>query len=334
MSRMFNTLKKWLQLFRAQTAPATICLIMLPYLMNADLFTLQSLILFMFCILIHWISFGQNSLLDTAMGYDKRDPSKSHHPLITGAIKLSTAHNIIHWSLCGLAVGAILISLWLSPNPLLAIICIVVWSVFGYAYNSGLDKECILGFLPISISFAAMGAFGYFLSHSTIDLTGWILMLYFFVTILFQCSYSGHLKEIEVGERSNILTRMGAKVDVTGKGEKTFDPGHAYIYGFTVKMINIVLAAILLQLNYSLAGNIPFFLFGGLALYYLILLISPRKYVKSKELLNMSIEEIATIFLPLGILLPWHEALILMAAGVLYFFGVNRLIWKVPYPKV
>ena len=327
-------MKKWLQLFRAQTAPATFCLIMLPYLMNANLFTFESLILFIYCIFVHWISFGHNSLMDTAMGYDKRDPSKRHHPLITGAISLSRAHNVIHWSLCGLAVGAILISLHFSPNPLLAVICIFLWFVFGYSYNSGLDKETILSFLPISICFTAMGAWGYFLSHDTIDKTGWILLAYFFFTILFQISWSGNLKELEMRERGNILVKMGAKVDVTWKGEKVFIPSYALTYGWLIKVANIFLGGVLLHLNFSLLGLIPHVFFGSFALFYLHKLTKRRIYNRSKELLNMSLEEISTIFLPLGILLLWFEASILMIVGVLYFFAVNSALWGKPYPRV
>jgi len=327
-------LRAWLQLFRAQTASATICLVMLPYLMNANLFTFESLLLFGYCILVHWISFGHNSLMDTAMGYDQRDPSKKHHPLITGTISLSTAHNVIHWSLCGLAVVAILISLYFSYNPLAAIICIFLWFVFGYSYNSGLDKECTLSFLPISICFTAMGAWGYFLSHHSIGLIGWVLLSYFFFTILFQISWSGHLKELELRERSNILTRMGARVDVTWKGEKLFVPGKAWIYAWFIKGFNVILGGLLCFYNFTLVRLAYWVLLASSTLLYLHKLTKPRVYRRSRELLSMSIMEILTIYTPIPLVLPWLDAIILMIIGVIYFFGMNKLLWKVSYPKV
>ena len=68
------TFRDYLQLFRAQTAPATILLILTPYLTNATLFSLETATIFIFALLIHWVSFGHNSLMDTAMGYDLKDP--------------------------------------------------------------------------------------------------------------------------------------------------------------------------------------------------------------------------------------------------------------------
>jgi len=111
-------IKSWLQLFRAQTSPAIILLILIPYLANASLFWLETLAIGLFALFAHWISFGHNSLLDSCIIPEKgklppdfTDPSKSHHPLIRGDISFHEAHNVIHWSLSGLAVVAILLSL-------------------------------------------------------------------------------------------------------------------------------------------------------------------------------------------------------------------------------
>jgi hypothetical protein len=323
--------KYWLQLFRAQTAPATILLILVPYLTNASLFSLEALAVGLFALLAHWVSFGHNSLMDTAMGYDRKDPSKSHHPLVAGRISMAAAHNVIHWSLSGLAVVAILISLALSPNPTLAIISIFLWFVFGYAYNSGLSKECLLSFLPISICFAAMGAWGWFLSHSTLDRLGWLLLAYFFMTILFQISWSGHLKELELKERSNLLVKMDTKVE-----DGRFTPGYGMVYGSVIKFVNVpVLGALLLVENFEITRLVWFSAMIVLVARYLFKLVRPRQYVRSRELRNMSAMEILTIYAPIPLVLPWVESAILMLFGVIYFLVVNRLLWGVAsYPRV
>jgi len=324
-------LRDWLRLFRAQTGPATILLILVPYLANAKLFSLETFVISLFALYTHWISFGHNSLMDTAMGYDLADPSKSHHPLVAERISMPAAHNVIHWGLCVSAVLAILISLNFSPTPILALISIFLWFVFGYAYNSGLSKECLFSFLPISICFSAMGAWGWFLSHNFLDKLGWLLLAYFFTTILFQTSLSGHLKELELGERSNILVKMGAKIE-----HGYFLPGKATFYGLCIKLVNIpILGSLMLSENITPSRAIWLALITMLSCYLLAKLVLPRRYVREKELRNMSLMEILTIFTPIPLLLPWLEAGLLMLFGVIYFWGMNKLLWGVAsHPRV
>lgn len=310
--------------------PATLLLVLIPYLINANLFNFKTLIIALFAVSTHYLSFGQNSLLDTAMGYDVNDQNKSHHPLISGRIKLSTAHNVIHWGLCGLAIFGVLISLYYAVNQLFAVIFLFMFYVFGIAYNAGLSKESLFGFLPISICFTSLAAFGYMLSHVGFDYLGFLLLAYFFMTILFQISWSGHLKELEMKERSNILVRMGAKVE---KGR--FTPGYSAIYGVVIKLINVpVLGVLILAEGLDWTKILWLGIMIGLVCGYLLKLIAPRKYIRSKELRNMSIMEILTIYTPVPLVLPWQEASILMLIGVAYFLIMNRILWGTSYPRV
>ena len=326
--------KAWLQLFRAQTAPATLLLVLVPYLTNAYFFDIKTLILAFYCILTHYFSFGHNSLMDTAMGYDVEDPSKQHHPLTSGEIKLPTAHKVIHFGQMLLVFLGAYISLSFSPNPSLALATFSMFMVSGYAYNCGLSKESLLGFMPISLCFTCLGAWAWFLSHSSIDQVGWLLLAYFFMTILFQISWSGHLKELELRERSNILTKMLAKVDVTWMGEKVFVPGKAWVYGWFIKAFNIFLGGLLCFYNFMLMRLVCWVLFASLTLFYLRELTKPRVYRRNRELLNMSVMEILTIYTPIPLVFPWSEAIILMVVGVIFFFGMNKAIWRVSYPAV
>jgi len=334
-------IRDWLRFFRAQTAPATILLILVPYLTNGVLFSFETLVIGLFALFIHWISFGHNSLMDTAMSYDRSDPSKQHHPLVAGRISMMAAHNVIHWGLSGLAVLAILISINFSPVPTFALISIFLWFVFGYAYNSGLSKESLLSFLPISICFTAMGAWGWFLSHNSLDSMGWLLLGYFFMTILFQISWSGHLKELEVKERSNILIRMGAGIrrtvciEVSGvHEERTFIPGKSRVYGWFVKVINLIFGALIWVQTYHLVRLVTFVFFSIVIITMIHRLTKTRPYIREKELRNMSVMEVLTIFLPIPLVLPWLEAIILMLFGLAYFLLMNKLLWGTDYPRV
>lgn len=321
--------REWLRVARAQTAPATMLLILVPYLTNASLFSLEALIIGTFALLAHWISFGHNTLMDFALGYDKRDPSKQHFPLHRGALSLHAAHNVIHWGLSLLTVWAIILSFWLSPNPAASISFLLLWVVFGQAYNDGLSKESLLGFIPISVCFTAAALWGWFLSHRDIDTIGLLYSGYVFFTILFQISWSGFIKEIGLKERSNILVKMGAHLE-----EKLFKPGKAWIYAWIIKGINLYFGILLLLQSFTLERLVTVVLFSIFIIIMLHRLTKSRIYRREKELMSMSIMEILTIYLPLPLLLDLCVAGILMIIGLLYFFLVNLWLWRVPHPAV
>jgi len=274
-----------------------------------------------------------NSLHDYLGGWDKVDPAKAHHPLSTGEIKVEDAIRVVHWGLPALMACGVFLTVMVSPDPVWALVGLCLWYAWGMAYNLGLSKVSALGFLPISICFTAMGAWAWLLSHQELGYPGGLWLGYVFFTILFQISYSGFLKELEVKERSNILVKLGARVDVTWRGEKVFRPGYAWVYGWTVKGLNFQFGYLLLLYLFEFWRVIWFGAFAVLVFLFLFRLTQPRDYDRSEELLSMSLEEIATIYLPLFMLNPL-EALILAGFGVAYFFLFNRLLWRTAYPKV
>jgi len=64
------------------------------------------------------------------------------------------------------------------------------------------------------------------------------------------------------------------------------------------------------------------------------LLCMPRDYDRATELKRMSFMEIISIYAPIPLMLPWALAVSLMAAGVAYFYAVNKTLWGVSYPRV
>lgn len=317
----------WLRLGRAQTYPADWLLVLVPFLHGGVDLT-QAAILSVFMWFVHLVSFGENSLFDFTQGYDKADPSKTHHPLEVGKINVHAAMNVIVWGKNILMVTGCIFTLFWSPAPLWSMLGLFMWYAWGTAYNLGLSKESLFGFLPISICFTAMGAWAWFLSHAELGRLGLLYLTFIFFTILFQISWSGHLKEMDVKERSNILLKMGAKLE-----EGKFIPGKARWYGLGVKLINLAIGFYLFSYQ-DLPRTIWFIAIGGTAVAFAFLLTRCRIYNRKKELLRMSIEEILTIYLPIPLLLGWISASMLMVMGVLYFFLVNKLLWAVPYPKV
>lgn len=326
-------LKEWGQLFRMQTAPATLLVILIPYLTNAGLFDVKTLILSLFIILIHYLSCGHNSLMDTAMGYDLKDPHKTHHPLVTGAIKLNQAHNLVHWSLPVLTVACALLTFYWAANAGLALICIATWISFGHSYNDGLSKEG-LGFVANALWLSIAGAWGWFLSHRDLNPVAIVYLCYVFCVAVYQISWSGFIKEMEMKERSNVLTKMGARLEKIRWGPKMFNPGKAWVYAYFIKAITLIFGMYLCWLNFNLVRLVMLVILGTGMSYYLAKTTKKRKYIRGEELLNMSLMEIFTIYLPIPLMLGLFESVFLMATGILYFFTINLILWGKPYPRV
>ena len=333
--RMKETIKDWLRLFRAQTAPATVLLLLVPYLAGEGATLVGALIIGIFGLFAHFWSFGQNSLLDTTIIHykgrpppDLEDPSKAHHPLVAGRIRLSEAHSVINWGLALLVTVGGIGSL-LGANPALSMFSLIIWVIWGWGYNAGLSKVSLLGFLPITICFMGLTGWAWFLTHEAMSVLGWYYFAYVGLTILFQISVEGNLKEMRQAERSNLLIKMGASLR-----DGRFDPGWALLYGFAVKGASLYILTRMMEPFLSGPAVIWFcFIFVGVGS-MTALLCTPRPYDRATELKRMSLLEIISIYAPIPLMVPWDQALTLMATGVAYFYLMNRALWGVSYPKV
>lgn len=321
-----RSIVNWLRIFRSHTCPATMMLVMIFYLLGGgELFSLFGLLVLVFSILIHWFSFGNNTLMDTAMGYDTKDKHKQHHPLISGKISLESAHKVIHTGIVILTFLGIWIALNSGGNPLYAIMFFMIFIVTGFAYNNGLSKVTIFGFIPITLSFTSLTLYAYYLCDSEMSELVLLCVLYMAWTLLFQISYSGHLKEIEtVGE--NLLRHFGARA-----GNGHFYPGYAYIWGWGVKITNL---AIGISIIYRYVRN-P--IITAMAMLMIILMVhfclrltKSQRWNRNKTLVDMAVMEILTIYMLPIMLIPilgLVEMITLMALGILLFISLNRLCW-------
>ena len=332
---MKETIRDWLRLFRAQTAPATILLLLVPYLASERATLVGALLIGIFGLFTHFFSFGQNSLLDTTIIHykgrlppDLEDPSKAHHPLVAGRIRLSEAHSVINWGLALLVTAAGIGSL-LGANPALSMFSLIIWVIYGWGYNAGLSKVSSLGFLPITICFMGLTGWAWFLTHESMSVLGWYYLAYVGLTILFQISVEGNLKEMGQAERSNLLIKMGARLT-----DGWFLPGWSAVWGVGIKVLSaVILAKILITELTPLSAIWYILIVTGISAFtgYLCLI---HPYDRPSELRRMSGMEILSIYAPIPLMVPWGQALPLMVLGAAYFYSVNRLLWGVSYPKV
>lgn len=318
-------IEDWLQLFRAHTAPATILLITIPFLAGGGtLFSFQGILLILFAWTSHLTSFGHNSLMDFQGGWDKEDPHKQHHPLCRGVISLKQANNVIHTLLFVLAISGICLTFLGTGNQFYAVICLLLWIVAGHGYNDGLSKTLLPSFLPINTSIAFAGLFGYFLAAQEFSMFSLMIALYIFLTIWFETSIEGNLKEIQAREE-NLLVWMGAKCD-----GKHFHPGrYVIIYGFLIKLAAIYIAIVLLRGQPLWLGAIAL-IFQIMMIFLALLLMMPQKWNRRTILKYCALEEVLSIYLLCIILLPiigYLEGLALMIGGIIYFYLFNKVEW-------
>lgn len=342
MSGLLGKAKAYLQLGRAQTYPADWLLVMTPFLAGfPDLG--QILILSVLMFFIHWASFGENSVLDFTQGFDKVDPAKSHHPLSDGRISIPSAMNAIHYTKALSSVAAILLIAQWSPNPTMAMAALFLWYAWGTAYNVGLSKTSVFGFVTIVLCFAAMGTWGWFLTHATLTPLGWAYIMYAATIILFQIAWSGHLKDLKQGERSNILVLLGASIHTVGDSQtlgdrnlKYFDPGMAKYLGFGMKIAGIVaLSYLFLQVPFDIGKAVWFSLIIIGMTIMMFKMIPGHYWNRAKDLRMMSIMEILSIFAPVPLMLDPLTSLVILGFAITWFFVANRKLWGTTlYPKV
>jgi len=345
-------IKNWLRIFRAQTAPLTVVTVMAAYL-NGEWKPLDALILLVFLVLIHWFSYGHNSLMDTALGYDQRDDNKQHHPLVNGIISLTNGHVMIHIGIVMITVLVSLFSIMISTQPTLTITLLLLWTVLGQAYNDGLSKESILGPYMISLMSVCMVWWGWSLSHSTIDLVGILYGIYIFLLIMFQISWDGSLKDLTQPEKSNILIKLGVCIrDVEVKLPRIFNPGivvrtldelyvprKAKIYAYSLKFSSLLVALFMIFLQFNeptilIIAMIYFIIVSLLSYTFWKDLVKTQLWNRPKLLAVMSYEQIFSIYLPIPLIMEPVLALFLMSTGVVYFVKMNKWLWDSSYPKV
>jgi len=304
----------YLRLGRIHTAPATVILLLSSYAAGGgSLFSPLGAMLLLYGILLHWTAFGHNVVMD--YWWDLSDPGKSHHPLTAGRIKLNDAVNLV-LSLLG---ACLVIGLLFAWGDWLATFWFAVFAVSGFLYNNWLSKTTIWGWIPITSCFTGLGVYAMSLAGN-INIA---YALYIMFTIWFQIGWSGYLKEIRVESQANMLRKLGARVE----GGRFRASKAARAWGVGIKTANIAVGCYLVSLLPFPMQFIPAILLGVMAA-MLVLLVEDRDWDRERELRNMSVMEIATIYAGMFAVMPIHEAAALAAFGAAWFTGMNRLLWS------
>lgn len=330
-------MKHWLRVFRAQTAPATVYAITLPYIIAGGDYNYIPLLVLIGTI-IHFASFGHNSVMD--YWWDLNDPNKKHHPLESGIISLDKAHVVVHSLMVVSAILSIILTLFISPAPSIALSMLLLYVIFGHAYNDGLDKVTSLSFIPISLCFTFAGLWGWFLATREVNTTTFLIALWAFLTILYQIGWEGNLKDIfNPSETKNMLKRLGVTYTQLNGNFYAFKLSKSLNYAFMIiRAVGVlVIVPIILVLNYD--GSIQWYLsliaylFTDLVeIYYLFKLhadIMCKPMSRDTLLEYFGVLESFVFFNLMTVIILFNPVLfvLLFLYGMGWFIVMNKWLW-------
>ncbi len=189
--------------------------------------------------LAHGAGFAVNNLLDLA--WDRADPNKRHHPLVSGAIQERDA-----WLATLLAsFAALVLGCWLGRDHPASWLALWGFVGFGTLYNHQC-KVSLLAPLWISVSFACIPLYAWLAMGGGWSWTILYLVAYSFLLMVAQIAVSGYAKDLACAGEVNLLRRWGA--EVTPRGEWHF-PVEAIMMAFVLRWALATLGAFYFALH-------------------------------------------------------------------------------------
>ena len=307
-------------------------------------------------LLAHLGGFGENGLTD--LEYDRLDPSKADHPLVSGRVRFGTALAFVY----GCQAGGVLVFVLLSGHlgtsawhpTLLSVGSFLGYIVLGHVYNLYGKSWKPGAVLEISAAFSlAFLAAGSVWTGSATPLV-WLVSLYAFAFVAFQIAVAGELKEIERPNERNLLRRLGSRVGAGPLGatspawSRVAEQNPGGVTGDTTPFLipstgtlalgfglSAAKAAALGALAWDLAGALWGAVVGvaSLCLFglYTAVLLRPGPFNRGARLRAMGIGEAGSYLLlvvALGpALWPWLVGAFIIIP-VLFFGAMNRRLWR------
>lgn len=277
--------------------------------------------------LLHYASFGHNSVMD--YWHDVKDPSKKHHPLVSGRIGLDRAHRVIHTLLVFSCI------LLLTPMYLLgkyaSLFFASLYIVFGHAYNDGLDHATKHSWIPITLCFTCLCASSYLLVGG-FETRFALVATWAFLTILYQIAWEGNLKDVwnPVELYNPLKNRVVVVKDMIVDVNRLIS-----LLFFTVRAVlnTVVLALLLIDVGVRV-DSLALLVATCIVELYTVLKIHFTIAIKRDRLLSLfGLAEAFEFFRLISVLgLP---GLPLIVYGLVYFVVANRVLWGTRFgPRV
>ena len=325
----------WLKLFRINKSPMTVLLVEVFFLIGGGSFlSWYNVWLVLWATLVHWVTFGHNTLMDTARGYDKENSRRKHDPLVSGVIQLDEAHIYINWLLIFAAFTGLVLVLTSPGLQVFALTFFVIFIVAGHSYNDGLDKSSVLAFIPYTLAYGSLCSASYFLNETILTPLFVLSLLYIVFTLVFQVGWEIYLKDIQNEKEPNLLRALKCKVE-KGRFKCSF---RARLFGYGVKIVVFVPLFLtgFVNIQATLQGVSALILLV-FTVVFAVLEIEYRDYDYDRFVLFILIEDFASILL-LPVVIVGAIGGIAVVAMVIYaivwYVLFNMLTWSSPYrPK-
>jgi 4-hydroxybenzoate polyprenyltransferase len=317
----------FLRIARAQTAAVEGAGFPLAaYLGGAPVWSLPLFALF--GILAHFGGFGENSVSD--IEFDRVDPNKRDHPVVSGRIAVRNAMLFVY--ACQV-LGILLFAAVLEARGHLLLVPIAAFAgyvVLGHAYNF-LGKRWKPGaVLEISGAFAlAFLACGTAWTGRLSEPVG-LVGAFAFAWVAYQIAALGEGKEIAVRSEKNLLRQLGMETSADGTELRSSHAAFAFTGALTWVKIG-VLGVIAWQFG-SWRWFVPVVIVSMLFLRSMNdLAFLPGRWDRTRFLRLAGICEAGGYLLLVLAVAPRLGAplvVVFVALPVLWFVGLNRLLWS------
>lgn len=318
-------IKKYLQLARAHTVP----LEAVPTGVGAVLamgtvYHVEVLLFIALGALYHIAGYSANSYIDYKKGYDRDDPNKSHHPLVSGELSEARAKVFVVVSVA----LTLLYGMWLSGGDKLAVAILLVAFIMANSYNF-FSKVTVLKPLPISVAHALMFSFSYVAAGGeSLEILGSGTM-FVFTWVLYQIAVSGEVKDITTDE-SNVMKRLGSRVNESGEGMYIVSPPRVLILTIALKVTPVACAMYIIS---ELNGYIYIWWIMAIAqvsVYLGIEIVENGIYIRSERVRSMATMELSMVAMFLMVISPlsssWEAwAAVVLSLGWVVIF--NKIQW-------
>jgi hypothetical protein len=328
------SLRDYLQLFRAHTAPASVLTLVVPYLIAGGGDLLLVGLFFLLGHLMHYFSFGHNSLMDYWL--DIKDPFKRHHPLVAGRISLEDATRVVLYGQALTGVAMALLILAFSENPALSLLFFLLYFAWGHAYNDGLDHRDEHSWLSISLCLASATLISYTFTRG-LDQVAALLFAWGILFELYDIGLLGNVKDLwNPAEEKNPLRRW-AVYDKSGEfmGLSVIGGWRGWIalllFFWCVRLVasTAVVALVAVAVNAPLENTVLLYFFTAVeafAVTWTITELASARPCRSRLLPLFGLSE-SVEFFRLTSLAPMPWPLLLVGYSLAYFVGMNKLLW-------
>jgi 4-hydroxybenzoate polyprenyltransferase len=289
--------------------------------------------------LVHWVTFGHNTLMDTARGYDKENPRRKHDPLVSGEIQLDEAHNYVNWLLIFAAFAGLVLILTSPGQQIIALSFMILFIVAGHTYNDGLNKSSVLAFIPYTLAYGSLCSASYFLYATPITEPRLFILslIYIIFTLIFQVGWEIYLKDITNEKEPNLLRVMKVKVE-KGKFKCSFR-ARLFAYGVKIGVFVPLFLTTFVNIQATVEGVSALVLLV-ITVVFAVLQIESRDYNYNRDIMFILIEDFASILLLpvviVGAIGPQGGIAVIsmVVYTAVWYILFNMLTWSSPYkPK-